>query len=263
MKSLIVLPTYNEIDNLGPLVESIMDTGPFDILVVDDNSPDGTGDLADRLSAEHSGKVFVMHRKAKEGLGRAYVAGFRWGLARGYEVLFEMDADFSHNPAHLPQFIREIERGADLVLGSRNIKGGGARNWSLLRHVISKGGSRYSGLILGVPYRDLTSGFKAFRREVLQALDLDKIRSNGYSFQIEVTYRAHQMGFRIVETPIIFVDRQAGQSKMSGNIVSEAMAMVWKMRATPPAMHVEARSHLPSTSSLRPKTPESGRGRAA
>ena len=234
-KTLIILPTYNEIENLEALVRDILKTGPYDILVVDDNSPDGTGQLADRLSEEHSGRVFVMHRKAKEGLGRAYVAGFRWGLARGYEVLFEMDADFSHSPTHLPQFIREIERGADLVLGSRNIKGGGTRNWSLLRQFISKGGSLYAQIILWSPYRDLTSGFKAFRAEVLRSLDLDKIRSNGYSFQIEVTHRAHQMGFKIKETPIIFYDRKVGTSKMSSRIVAEAMLVVWRIRLSKPA----------------------------
>lgn len=235
LKTLVILPTYNEIENLKPLVEEILDRGPYDILVVDDNSPDGTGELADKLSEEHRGRVFAMHRRAKEGLGRAYTAGFKWGLERGYEVIFEMDADFSHDPAHLGQFIREIEKGADLVLGSRNIKGGGTRNWSLLRQFISKGGSLYAQAILFSPYRDLTSGFKAFRREVLEALDLDKIESNGYSFQIEVTHRAHQMGFKIRETPIIFVDRKIGASKMNGRIVVEAMAVVWRVRFSKPA----------------------------
>ncbi len=216
-------------------MENILDRGPYHILVVDDNSPDGTGDLADRLSEEHEGRVFVMHRQQKEGLGRAYVAGFRWGLERGYEVLFEMDADFSHDPAHLSQFMREIEGGADLVLGSRNIRGGGTRNWSLLRQVISKGGSLYARLILFSPYHDLTSGFKAFRREVLEALDLDDIQSNGYSFQIEVTHRAHQMGFKVRETPIIFEDRRVGTSKMHSRIVLEAMAVVWRIRLSKPA----------------------------
>jgi dolichol-phosphate mannosyltransferase len=235
MKSLIILPTYNERDNLPPLVAKILTQGEFDILVVDDNSPDGTGELAEQLATEYPGRVQVLHREKKEGLGRAYVAGFDWGLARGYDVLFEMDADFSHDPAHLPQFIREIEAGADVVLGSRNIKGGGTRNWSLVREIISKGGSFYARTILGVPYRDLTSGFKAFRRQVLEALDLHSIGSNGYSFQIEVTYRAHQMGFRNRETPIMFVDRQVGVSKMSSRIVLEAMAVVWKIRLSKPA----------------------------
>src|SRR5947208_2861238 len=171
LKPLIILPTYNEIENLEPLVEEILDRGPYDILIADDNSPDGTGQMADRLADKHNGRVFALHREAKEGLGRAYYAGFKWGLERGYEVIFEMDADFSHDPSHLSQFMREIENGADLVLGSRNIKGGGTRNWSLLRQFISKGGSLYAQIILFSPYRDLTSGFKAFRREVLEALD--------------------------------------------------------------------------------------------
>lgn len=238
-KTLIILPTYNEIDNLTPLVEDILDRGPYDILVVDDNSPDGTGELADRLAETHNDRVFVLHRTQKEGLGRAYVAGFHWGLERGYEVLFEMDADFSHDPSHLSQFMREINSGADLVLGSRNIKGGGTRNWSLLREVISKGGSMYARLILFSPYHDLTSGFKAFRREVLEALDLDKIESNGYSFQIEVTHRAHQMGFNVKETPITFVDRKVGTSKMNSKIVLEAMAVVWRIRLSKPARRVK------------------------
>jgi dolichol-phosphate mannosyltransferase len=230
MKSIIILPTYNEIDNIRPMTEAILAEGEFDVLVVDDNSPDGTGELADTLAQEHPNRVFVLHRARKEGLGRAYCAGFEWGLSRNYDVLFEMDADFSHSPAHLGQFLQEIENGADLVLGSRNIKGGGTRNWSLLRQVISKGGSLYAQSILRLPYRDLTSGFKAFRRRVLESLDFNSIASNGYSFQIELTYRAHQMGFKIKETPIIFVDRKVGVSKMTSKIVLEAMAVVWRMR---------------------------------
>jgi dolichol-phosphate mannosyltransferase len=230
LKSLIILPTYNEIENLTPLVEEILERGPYDILVVDDNSPDGTGQMADRLSEQHKGRVHALHRTQKEGLGRAYVEGFKWGLKRGYDVLFEMDADFSHSPSHLSQFMREIEQGADLVLGSRNIRGGGTRNWSVLRQFISRGGSLYARAILFSPYHDLTSGFKAFRRQVLENVDIDGIRSNGYSFQIEVTHRAHQMGFKVVETPIIFNDRKLGTSKMNSRIVAEAMLMVWKLR---------------------------------
>ncbi len=230
LSTLIVLPTYNEKENLEPLVDEILTRGPYDILVVDDNSPDGTGEIADRLAEEHRDRVFVMHRQQKEGLGRAYCAGFKWGLEHRYDVLFEMDADFSHNPAHLSQFMREIERGADLVLGSRNIRGGGTRNWSLLRQVISKGGSLYAQAILFSPHRDLTSGFKAFRREVLENLDIESVQSNGYSFQIEVTERVRQMGFKVKETPIIFHDRKVGTSKMNSKIVLEAMLMVWKIR---------------------------------
>lgn len=230
LKALIILPTYNEIENLQPLVEEILARGPYSILVVDDNSPDGTGELADKLAKKHRDRVWVLHRAGKEGLGRAYIAGFKWGLEHGYDVIFEMDADFSHNPSHLSQFMREIEGGADLVLGSRNIKGGGTRNWSFIRQFISKGGSLYAQAILFSPYRDLTSGFKAFRREVLEALDLEKVHSNGYSFQIELTHRAHQMGFKIKETPIIFHDRKVGTSKMNSKIVIEAMAVVWRIR---------------------------------
>ncbi|MDQ6693914.1 MAG: polyprenol monophosphomannose synthase [Chloroflexota bacterium] len=235
MKTLIILPTYNELENLGPLVDEVLTRGPYDILVVDDNSPDGTGQLADRLVEQHKGRLFVMHRPGKQGLGKAYAAGFKWGLDRGYDVLFEMDADFSHDPSHLSQFMREIEAGADLVLGSRNVKGGGTRNWSLLRQVISKGGSLYARLILFSPYHDLTSGFKAFRRRVLESIDFTKIESNGYSFQIEMTHRTHQMGYKIKETPIIFVDRKVGTSKMNSRIVVEAMAVVWRIRFSKPA----------------------------
>jgi dolichol-phosphate mannosyltransferase len=230
MKILIILPTYNEIENLQAVVEEILARGPYDILVVDDNSPDGTGALADRLAKKHRDRVHVLHRAAKEGLGRAYIDGFKWGLQRDYDLFFEMDADFSHNPAHLSQFVREIEDGADLVLGSRNIKGGGTRNWSVLRTLVSKGGSQYARLILFSPYHDLTSGFKAFRREVLEALDLENVDSNGYSFQIELTHRTHQMGYKVRETPIIFVDRKVGKSKMTSRIVLEAMLVVWKIR---------------------------------
>lgn len=247
LKALVILPTYNEIGNLRPLVEDILDRGPYHILVVDDNSPDGTGELADQLAEEYKDRVFVMHRTQKEGLGRAYTAGFKWGLEHGYEVLFEMDADFSHDPSHLSQFMREIEGGADLVLGSRNIKGGGTRNWSLVRQVISKGGSTYARLILFSPYHDLTSGFKAFRREVLEALDLEEIQSNGYSFQIEVTHRAHQMGFKIKETPIIFVDRKVGTSKMNSKIVLEAMGVVWHIRLSKPARRPKTQPHRAGT----------------
>jgi dolichol-phosphate mannosyltransferase len=216
-------------------VDEVLDRGPYDILIVDDNSPDGTGKLADRLVDAHQGRVFAIHRQSKQGLGRAYSAAFTWGLERDYEVIFQMDADFSHDPEHLSQFMREIQSGADLVLGSRRVNGGGTRNWSVLRQLISRGGSLYARAILGSPYHDLTSGYKAFRREVLEELDLEKIQSNGYSFQIEVTHRAHQMGFHIRETPIIFVDRKAGNSKMSGRIMLEAMAVVWRIRFSKPA----------------------------
>ncbi len=227
---LIIIPTYNERNNLAALTKAIYAQGPFHILIVDDNSPDGTGALADQLATQHAGRFFVLHRSGKLGLGSAYVEGFRWGLAHGYDLLFEHDADFSHDPRHLPQFVACIHAGADLVLGSRYVPGGGTRNWSLLRRIISRGGSFYAQVILGLPIRDLTSGFKCFRRRVLEALDLDQIHSNGYSFQIEVTYRAYRRGFRIVETPIIFVDRRVGKSKMHRSIVYEAIFMVWRLR---------------------------------
>jgi dolichol-phosphate mannosyltransferase len=198
--------------------------------VVDDNSPDGTGEIADRLVAQHPDRVFALHRAAKEGLGKAYLAGFAWGLAQGYDLLFEMDADFSHDPRHLPQFVNRIREGADVVLGSRYIPRGGTRNWTLVRRIISRGGSRYAQLVLGLPLRDLTSGFKCFRRTALEAIDLENISANGYGFQIEVTYRCFKRGLRIVETPIIFVDRRVGQSKMSRHIILEAMLMVWRLR---------------------------------
>jgi dolichol-phosphate mannosyltransferase len=229
-RALVILPTYNEISNLQPIAEAIFAVGPFHILVVDDNSPDGTGELADRLAAAHPDRLFVLHRTAKEGLGKAYIAGFHWGLDHGYDLLFEMDADFSHDPRHLPQFVNRIRAGADVVLGSRYIRRGGTRNWSLLRRVISRGGSLYAQVILGLPFHDLTGGFKCFRRHALEAINLDTITANGYGFQIEMTYRCYKHGLRIVETPIIFADRRVGQSKMSRNIVFEAMWMVWKLR---------------------------------
>jgi dolichol-phosphate mannosyltransferase len=229
-RALIILPTYNESENLEPIIEAIFAVGPFHILVVDDNSPDGTGEIADRLVAQHPDRVFALHRAAKEGLGKAYLAGFAWGLAQGYDLLFEMDADFSHDPRHLPQFVNRIREGADVVLGSRYIPRGGTRNWTLVRRIISRGGSRYAQLVLGLPLRDLTSGFKCFRRTALEAIDLENISANGYGFQIEVTYRCFKRGLRIVETPIIFVDRRVGQSKMSRHIILEAMLMVWRLR---------------------------------
>lgn len=230
MRCLVVVPTYNEKDNLAELVERILEQGEvFDVLVVDDNSPDGTGRVADEL-ASRSPRVKVLHRPGRMGLGTAYVSGFRYGLAAGYDFLFEMDADFSHDPAYLTRFLQKVEEGYDVVIGSRNIRGGGVRNWPLGRRLLSRGGSLYARLILGLTVTDATGGYKCFKREVLDSLDLDTIRSNGYSFQIEVNYRCQQMGFRIGEIPIVFVDRARGGSKMSRRIVVEAMGMVWKLR---------------------------------
>jgi dolichol-phosphate mannosyltransferase len=230
----VVLPTYNERDNLRHALERIREVAdghrlPLHTLIVDDNSPDGTGDLADELADEYP-DVSVLHRAGKEGLGKAYIAGFRQALADGAELLFEMDADLSHDASYLPDFVRLIERGADLVLGSRYVKGGGVENWTLLRKSISRGGCLYARTVLGLPYHDLTGGFKCFRRQVLEQIDLDAIDTRGYGFQIEMTYRAHKLGFTVAELPIIFVDRKVGESKMSNDIVLEAMKNVWKLR---------------------------------
>jgi len=227
---LVVTPTYNERDNLETFVRSVHDVLPeAHVLVVDDASPDGTGDIADGLSAGDP-RVRVLHRPGKLGIGSAYLDGFRLGLGEGYDVICEMDTDLSHDPKYLPAFLRAIEDGADLVIGSRNITGGSVAGWGPGRHFISKGGSLYARTILGLGVRDLTSGFKAFRREVLEAIDLDRVRSEGYSFQIELTYRALLRGFRVTEVPIVFVDRRAGKSKMSRRIFLEAVRMVWKLR---------------------------------
>ncbi|MBV9173539.1 MAG: polyprenol monophosphomannose synthase [Chloroflexi bacterium] len=227
--SLVIVPTYNEVGNLGRLVPIIVEQGPFDVLVIDDNSPDGTGELAEQLAREYPGWVHVVHRTGKLGLGSAYVRGFTYALANGYTHVFEMDADFSHDPEDLPELRRAL-LNTDVVLGSRYVAGGSTRHWPFLRRFISQAGSRYAGLVLGLPFRDLTGGFKGFSRRALAALDLDAIRSNGYSFQIEVTYRLHQQGFRIVEHPIVFEDRRVGTSKMNRRILSEAFLMVWKLR---------------------------------
>ena len=227
---LIVTPTYDERENLEPFLAGAFEALPeAHILVVDDNSPDGTGDLADSIAAEDP-RVQVMHRPGKLGLGSAYLDAFRWGLERDYEIILEMDTDLSHDPRYLPDFIAAIEDGAGVVIGSRNVPGGGVEGWGLGRHVLSKGGSLYSRSILGLSVRDLTSGYKAFRADVLRTISLDEVHSEGYSFQIELTYRALRKGFRVHEVPIIFVDRRAGESKMSRKIFAEAIMMVWKLR---------------------------------
>ena len=229
MKSLVIVPTYNERENLPRLLPAILEQGPtFHVLVVDDNSPDRTGELADDLAAAEP-RIHVIHRDGKRGLGTAYVAGFKWALEHGFDYVFEMDADFSHDPADLPRLLEAAERG-DASIGSRWVTGGGTQNWSLLRTLISRGGSLYAKLILGVPVNDLTSGFKCFSSYVLAALNLDDIHSNGYAFQVEVNYRCHRLGYRIAEVPIVFVDRRVGKSKMSPWIVLEAMGVVWKLR---------------------------------
>ena len=229
-RSLIVTPTYNERDNLPIFVEAVQKVVPAaHLLVVDDASPDGTGEIADEIAAKDP-RVKVLHRAGKLGLGTAYVEAFRQGLRESYEYFFEMDTDLSHDPGYLPDFFRAFREGADVVAGSRNVPGGGIEGWGLGRHVISKGGSFYSRTILGVKVRDLTTGYKAFTRRALGIIDLQTVRSNGYSFQIEMTYRALCAGLKVVEVPIVFVDRRVGQSKMSRRIFAEAVGVVWKLR---------------------------------
>ena len=227
--SLVVIPTYNEIENLQARVEKVLAQGEFDVLIVDDHSPDGTGELAETLATRFPKRVAVLHRAGKQGLGTAYRAGFNYALTRGYQHIFEMDADFSHDPRALPALRAALE-DVDVVLGSRYVRGGETKNWPIARRLLSQGGSLYAALILGLPFHDLTGGFKGFSARVLQSLDLDAIRSNGYAFQIEVTYRAYQGGFRIVERPITFVDRRLGHSKMRPAIVAEAIRIVWSLR---------------------------------
>ena len=230
MKATVCLPTYNERENLEKMVRAL-GTHDVDVLVIDDGSPDGTGEIADRLAAELD-YVQVLHRAHKEGIGRAYIAGFERVLAGDSELVLEMDCDFSHDPADVPRLIAACEAGADLALGSRYVPGGGTRNWGLVRRLISWGGSFYARMVLGVRIRDLTGGFKCFRRRVLETLDLDAIESKGYAFQIETTYRALREGFRVQEIPIVFVDRTEGTSKMSRAIVLEAMLKVPLLRFT-------------------------------
>jgi len=231
----LILPTYNEAENIGAIVaaagEVLARAAPegFSVLVVDDGSPDGTGRLADALAAEHEWAA-VLHRSQKNGIGPAYLAGFRHALERGAGYVMEMDSDFSHDPADLARLLGAARGEADLALGSRYVPGGGVRDWGLLRRFISEGGSTYARLVLGLKVRDLTGGFKCFRREVLEAIQFDSVRSQGYAFQVELTYRAVQAGFRVVEVPIIFRDRERGQSKMSWRIAAEAMWLVPRLR---------------------------------
>ena len=228
-RACVVLPTYQERENLPRIVPSVLDAAAeLDVLVVDDSSPDGTGALADELAARDR-RVRVLHRPRKQGLGRAYLAGFDVALREGYGRILEMDADFSHDPAALPALLA-ASRDADLVLGSRYVPGGRTADWGLGRRLLSRGGSLYARAILGIPVRDLTGGFKCFRREVLERIDLPTVRTTGYAFQIELTYRAVRRGFRVVEVPINFADRRVGQSKMSRAIVLEALWKVWAIR---------------------------------
>jgi dolichol-phosphate mannosyltransferase len=225
----LILPTFNEAENISPIVRAAREQlrAGDSILIVDDNSPDGTGQIADDLAAQID-DVHVLHRPGKQGLGRAYLAGFDHALAGGADYVLEMDSDFSHDPADLPRLIDAAEQGADLVLGSRYVRGGSVTDWGLLRRLVSRGGSWYARMILGVNIRDLTGGFKCFRREVLEALDLNSVHADGYGFQIELTYRTIQAGFEVVEIPIVFRDRRVGESKMNARIALEA---VWKVPA--------------------------------
>lgn len=227
--NLVIIPTYDERNNVRPIAEAVLRSLPeAHILFVDDNSPDGTGAVLDALSRANTEQVHVLHKKEKRGLGRAYIAGFEWALARDYRHIFEMDADFSHDPAELPNFLAAAAQ-ADLVLGSRYINGIRITNWPLSRLILSKGAALYVRLITRLPVTDPTGGFKCFRREVLAAIDLSRIQSNGYSFQVEMTHTAWRKGFRIKEIPITFSDRHTGYSKMSSAIFREALWMVWKL----------------------------------
>jgi dolichol-phosphate mannosyltransferase len=227
-RALVIIPTYNEKENIRPIVELVLSQAPnLEILVVDDNSPDGTAAIVNEM-AQANPRVHLLSRAGKLGLGTAYIAGFKWGLARGYAYLIEMDADFSHDPREIPNMLKAIQQ-ADLVLGSRYIDGVRVVNWPLSRLFLSKGASYYVRIITGLPIYDPTGGFKCFRRKVLETIELDEVRSNGYAFQIEMTHKAWMMGFRVREIPITFADRSAGQSKMSGHIVREALWMVWSL----------------------------------
>ena len=227
-QTLIVVPTYNERENLSSLTQKLLNLPvPLDVLIVDGNSTDGTAQIADDLAAKNPA-IHVLHEKAKNGLGRAYISGFEWALERDYEYIFEMDADSSHNPEYVPQFLEAIN-DADLVLGSRYINGIRIINWPLKRLMLSKFAANYVQIITGMPFTDPTSGYKCFRRRALEAINLDEVRSNGYSFQIEMTHKLWREGKKIVEVPIVFIERAEGRSKMTGHIIREALFMVWRL----------------------------------
>lgn len=230
MKSLVIIPTYNEIENVESITSAVLRVTSSDthVLVVDDSSPDGTGELVKKLM-ENEPRLKLLSRPAKQGLGRAYIAAFRWGLEKDYDVFVEMDADFSHRPEDLVELLKAV-KDADFAIGSRYVKGGRTVNWGILRKIISRGGSLYARMILGYPVSDWTGGFSAWKRNVLEGIDLDSVRSEGYSFQIEMKYRGKKNGFRAVEVPIVFEDRRVGKSKMSSRIVIEAFIRVWGMR---------------------------------
>jgi dolichol-phosphate mannosyltransferase len=236
VKTLIIIPTYNESENLPLLLEKIFTFAPkTDVLIIDDNSPDGTGDLVEEIRKKNA-QVHALHRPGKLGLGSAYIAGFQFALAHGYDAVFEMDADFSHDPCYLPDFIKAIEH-TDLVIGSRYIPGGSTPNWSVVRRLISGSGNIFARFMLGIPLYDCTSGFRCYRREILQSIDLATVQSRGYAFQVELTYHAVKRGFNIIEVPITFMDRHFGTSKMSHRIIVEAFLYVLRTRfSKPPAL---------------------------
>ncbi len=225
----VIIPTYNENDTIGALVEQVLAYPRFRVLVVDDNSPDGTGTLVAQMATDEP-RLGLLARSGKLGLGTAYLEGFRRALAEGAQYIFEMDADFSHDPCYLPLLLEAAEYHYDMVLGSRYVPGGGTTDWGVVRQAISRGGNIYAGLILGLPVADATGGFRCYRRQVLETLDLNAVRSNGYSFQIEMVYRARKAGFEIGEVPIIFPDRRVGKSKMSRRIIVEALINIWRLR---------------------------------
>ena len=230
-RAAVIIPTYNEAQNIASMLKKVMGLpGAINVLVVDDGSPDGTAQLVRELAPSFPGRIGLLERTGKQGLGTAYIAGFREALANGYAYICEMDADFSHNPEDLPMLIEACRTGADIAIGSRYVGGVRVVNWPLSRLVLSYGAGVYTRAITRLPVKDVTAGFKCFRRDVLEAIDLDKVRSNGYSFQIEMTYRAWRKGFTLVEVPIVFTERAEGQSKMSKAIVREATRKVWELR---------------------------------
>jgi dolichol-phosphate mannosyltransferase len=248
-RTLVVIPTYNERENLPPLAQRLLALPvSVDMLVVDDNSPDGTGKIADELAAKNPA-IHVLHRMEKSGLGRAYIAGFKWALENGYEFVFELDGDFSHNPDDIPMFL-EAAKNAELVLGSRYLNGIRIINWPLSRLMLSKSAAAYVRIITGMPFTDPTGGYKCFRRRALEAIRLEEVQSNGYSFQIEMTHKLWRQGLRVLEVPIVFTDRFQGHSKMSGHIVREALVMVWRL------LFQNKLSRRPKTPSEQPPAPK-------
>jgi dolichol-phosphate mannosyltransferase len=243
MKPIVIIPTYNERDNLASLIPAIFDVDDaLDILVVDDGSPDGTGELVETF-IEQTTRVQMLQRGSKQGLGTAYLDGFQYALARRYDYMVQMDADFSHRPEDLPRLLTAA-KDADLVIGSRKVPGGRVENWSFVRRFISKGGSFYARTLLGLPIKDCTGGFKCFRRHVLEALDLDTVHSNGYGFQVEMNYLCHRAGFKVIEVPIVFPDRTSGQSK-SARIFLEAATLVWQLRGQQPSFKQRVGPEVP------------------